>query len=67
MRKSCPCGVDELSVGPYQVPLVKKAIRSLSTKTCEDLAAEALEMSDARAIFDRCREVATKHYPELCL
>ncbi|MGI9243872.1 MAG: phosphoenolpyruvate--protein phosphotransferase [Verrucomicrobiales bacterium] len=60
-------GVDELSVGPFQVPLVKRAIRSLSTETCEALVAEVLQMSDAEAIFERCREVASQHYPELLL
>ena len=59
-------GVDELSVGPFQVPLVKRAIRSLDMPTCKALAAEVLEMSDAEAIFNRCREVARQHYPELC-
>lgn len=60
-------GVDELSVGPYQVPLVKQAIRSLDTATCEALVAEVLGMPDAASIFARCREVAREHYPELCL
>ena len=60
-------GVDELSVGPFQVPLVKRAIRSLSTETCRALVAEVLEMSDPEAIFARCKEVACEHYPELCL
>lgn len=60
-------GIDELSVGPFQVPLVKRAIRSLDTKTCEALAAEVLQMSDAAAIFKRCGAVAREHYPELFL
>ena len=60
-------GVDELSVGPFQVPLVKRAILSLDTATCEALVAEVMQMSDAEAIFARCHEVAKAHYPELCL
>ncbi len=56
-------GVDELSVGPFQVPLVKRAIRSLSTETCEALAREVLQMSDAGAIFARCQEVAKPALP----
>ncbi|MFT5109779.1 MAG: phosphotransferase system enzyme I (PtsI) [Pseudoalteromonas tetraodonis] len=60
-------GVDELSVGPFQVPLVKRAIRSLSTTTCEELAQEVLTMSDTEQIFARCQAVAKAHYPELCL
>ena len=59
-------GIDELSVGPFQVPLVKHAIRTLSSDTCKQLVSEVLEMSHPEEIFARCREVAREHYPELC-
>jgi len=58
-------GIDELSVGPYQVPLVKRAIRALDTKTCRALVEEVLKMDDAEAIFNRCQAVAREHYGEL--
>ena len=58
-------GIDELSIGPFQVPLVKRAIRSLDLTTCEALAAEVLDMADPELIFARCADVAREHYPEL--
>ena len=43
-------GVDELSVPPYAVPLVKQAIRELQLGTCRALAQEALALPSATAV-----------------
>jgi multiphosphoryl transfer protein len=43
-------GVDELSVPPYAVPLVKQAIRELQLDTCRALAQEALALPSATAV-----------------
>jgi phosphoenolpyruvate-protein kinase (PTS system EI component) len=43
-------GVDELSVPPYAVPLVKQAIRALQLGTCRALAQEALALPSATAV-----------------
>ncbi|NED96233.1 phosphoenolpyruvate--protein phosphotransferase [Phytoactinopolyspora alkaliphila] len=40
-------GVDELSVGPYAVPVVKQAVRQLDLRHCQDLAARALDSVSA--------------------
>ena len=43
-------GVDELSVTPYAVPLVKQAVRELDVGTCRALARTALELPSATAV-----------------
>ncbi len=43
-------GVDELSVTPYAVPLVKQAVRDLDVGTCRVLARKALELPSATAV-----------------
>jgi phosphocarrier protein FPr len=51
-------GVDELSVAPVRVPLVKEAVRALETGEARALAARALELEDAAAVrelVDRSR------------
>ena len=43
-------GVDELSVAPMRVPLVKEAVRALEVERARELAARALELEDAAAV-----------------
>ena len=43
-------GVDELSVGPRRVPLVKAWVRELDSSAAGDLARRALELEDAAAV-----------------
>jgi multiphosphoryl transfer protein len=43
-------GVDELSVGPRRVPLVKAWVRELDFAAADDLARSALELEDAGSV-----------------
>jgi multiphosphoryl transfer protein len=43
-------GVDELSVGPRRVPLVKAWVRALDSAAAGELARRALELEDAAAV-----------------
>jgi phosphotransferase system enzyme I (PtsI) len=58
-------GVEELSVGPQQVPRVGQAIRSLSHAECAAMADEALRQSRSQKILDLSLNLARKHYPNL--
>ncbi len=58
-------GVEELSVGPQQVPRVGQAIRSLSYAECATMADEALKTKRSQGILDMSMELARKHYPDL--
>jgi phosphotransferase system enzyme I (PtsI) len=58
-------GVDELSVGTASVPRVKRAVQALDLRRCFDLVESVRELESPEAIFDKCREVARAHYPEL--
>ncbi len=58
-------GVEELSVGPQQVPIVGQAIRSLSYAQCAAMADEALRHNRSQGILDLSMALATKHYSEL--
>jgi phosphoenolpyruvate-protein phosphotransferase (PTS system enzyme I) len=58
-------GVEELSVGPQQVPRVGQAIRSLSYAECAAMAGEALRHSRSQGILDLSLSIARKHYAEL--
>lgn len=58
-------GVEELSVGPQQVPRVGQAIRSLSHAECAAMADEALRQSRSQKILDLSMELARKHYANL--
>ncbi|MES2659416.1 MAG: phosphoenolpyruvate--protein phosphotransferase [Verrucomicrobiota bacterium] len=58
-------GVEELSVGPQQVPRVGQAIRSLSYAECAAMSDEALRNSRSQAILDLSMELARKYYGEL--
>jgi phosphoenolpyruvate-protein phosphotransferase (PTS system enzyme I) len=58
-------GVEELSVGPQQVPGVGQAIRSLSHAECAAMSDEALRHSRSQAVLDLSLGLARKHYGEL--
>ncbi|MGL5017391.1 MAG: phosphoenolpyruvate--protein phosphotransferase [Luteolibacter sp.] len=58
-------GVEELSVGPQQVPRVGQAIRSLSFAECSAMADEALRHTRSAGILDMSMELARKHYGNL--
>lgn len=58
-------GVQELSVGPHQVPRVRRAIRTLNHGECAAMAEEAVGMPLSSSILDRTLEIAGRCYPEL--
>ncbi|MDP3850839.1 MAG: phosphoenolpyruvate--protein phosphotransferase [Luteolibacter sp.] len=58
-------GVEELSVGPQQVPRVGQAIRSLSFAECAAMADEALRHNRSLGVLDLSLSLARKHYGEL--
>ncbi len=58
-------GVEELSVGPQQVPRVGQAIRSLSYAECAAMAEEALRHTRSQGILDLSMAIARKHYGDL--
>ena len=43
-------GIEELSMDPHSVPVVKEAIRAVSAKTCRDVAKEAMTLASAEEI-----------------
>jgi phosphotransferase system enzyme I (PtsI) len=58
-------GVEELSVGPQQVPSVGQAIRSLSYAECAAMSDEALRHNRSQGILDLSLDLARKRYGEL--
>lgn len=58
-------GVEELSVGPQQVPRVGQAIRSLNYAECAAMSEEALRNIRSQGILDLSMALARKHYGEL--
>lgn len=58
-------GVEELSVGPHQVPSVRKAIRSLSHAQCSVMADDALKATYSADILRLTRDMAKQHYADL--
>lgn len=58
-------GVEELSVGPQQVPRVGQAIRSLSYAECAAMADEVLRNPRSQGILDLSMSLARKHYANL--
>lgn len=58
-------GVEELSVGPQQVPRVGQAIRSLSYAECAAMSEEALRNLRSQGILDLSMDLALKYYGEL--
>jgi len=58
-------GVEELSVGPQQVPSIRKAIRSLSHAQCSAMADDALKSSLSADILNLTQDMAKKYYADL--
>ena len=58
-------GVEELSVGPHQVPRVRRAIRTLNHSECLAMAEQALSTALSQEIFDLTNSLAERYYPEL--
>ena len=58
-------GVDELSVSPTMVPLVKDAIRSIRYSQAEDLARAALASECAKDVLELCRKLTEEVAPEI--
>jgi phosphoenolpyruvate-protein phosphotransferase (PTS system enzyme I) len=58
-------GVEELSVGPQQVPRVGQAIRSLSYAQCAAMSDEALRHNRSQGVLDLSLALARKYYGEL--
>ena len=58
-------GVEELSVGPHQVPRVRRAIRAVSHAECSAMADFALKTALSSEIMDATMDLARRYYPEL--
>jgi len=58
-------GVDELSVGTQQVPVIKQAVRSLDYARCKEMATKAVDAAESREIIALCREIAEEAYGNL--
>ena len=58
-------GVDELSVAPSSVPLVKDALRKLRYAGAQSLAEEALNSQSAADILQHCRKLTQEVAPEI--
>jgi phosphotransferase system enzyme I (PtsI) len=58
-------GVDELSMAPSAVPLVKDAVRSLTMTRCAELARTALACKTATEVLGHCRKLMSEVAPEL--
>jgi phosphotransferase system enzyme I (PtsI) len=62
-------GLDELSMNPQSIPLVKRMIKSLNLSDTKPLVDKALKKTTARGVYDLLREahgdlVAEQLYPE---
>lgn len=58
-------GVDELSISPPSVPMVKEVVRNLHYSKCRELAEKALKTCGAEDILAQCRELLAKTSPEI--
>ena len=58
-------GIDELSVAPISVPLVKDIIRHITFVQAKQLADEALQSESASEVLELCRKLTKKVAPEL--
>jgi phosphoenolpyruvate-protein phosphotransferase (PTS system enzyme I) len=58
-------GIDEISVSPSQVPLVKDVIRKIRYSETEQLAASILSSGSGSDVLARCRAVVEKAAPEI--
>ncbi|MFO7870874.1 MAG: phosphoenolpyruvate--protein phosphotransferase [Kiritimatiellia bacterium] len=58
-------GVDELSVAPSAVPLVKDAVRSVRYVSAKELAEKALECRSAVEVLNHCKKLTKDVAPEI--
>lgn len=58
-------GVDELSISPPSVPMIKDVIRNLHYSECRMLAKDALRTGATDDVMDRCRALLKKTSPEI--
>jgi phosphotransferase system enzyme I (PtsI) len=58
-------GIDELSVGPRELPPVRKALRSLDFSECQKLAKTALTLATSSEILELSRKAALAAYGDL--
>lgn len=58
-------GIDEFSMSPSAVPLVKHVVRSLKFPQAEELAKTALPSSSATEVQNLCRQLIEKVAPEI--
>ena len=58
-------GVDELSITPPSVPMIKDVIRNLRHSECKALGKEALRTGTADSILEQCRALLAKRSPEI--
>ncbi|NOU37049.1 MAG: phosphoenolpyruvate--protein phosphotransferase [Kiritimatiellaceae bacterium] len=58
-------GVDELSISPPSVPMIKDVIRNLHYSECRTLAKEALQAGDCDDVIAKCRALLQKTSPEI--
>jgi len=58
-------GLDEMSMAPSAVPLVKDAVRSVSHTRAKELAELALRCQSAAEVLEHCRRLTGELAPEL--
>lgn len=58
-------GVNELSISPPSVPMIKDVIRKLHYSDCVELAEKAVRSVDASETLMSCMELLTKSSPEI--
>lgn len=58
-------GVDQLSISPPSVPMIKDVIRNLHYSDCRHLAEEALSQKSSEEIRVACRTLLEKTSPEI--
>ncbi|MEI6971415.1 MAG: phosphoenolpyruvate--protein phosphotransferase [bacterium] len=58
-------GIDELSVSPSAVPVIKDIIRSITMSQARDLAALAMEARSAVEVLEACRDLIRQTAPEI--
>lgn len=58
-------GVDEFSISPSLIPLVKDVVRKVKYSQAEDLAEVAMQSQSATVVNEQCRELVGEIAPEI--
>lgn len=58
-------GVDEFSISPPSVPMIKDVVRNLHYSDCRALAKDALQDGTCEEVIGRCRALLRKTSPEI--